>query len=510
MLLLPLLLRAQESNLSAGLVFDGEPYLVINPSNTRNVAVAWMGYVLGQGITIKIKSSSDGGSTWSGVKTLPHLSPTWHSADPSMAFAKNGKLYLSYVDYRQSPDSGGVFVCSSTDGGNTWSTPVQAFDLFDNGDKPLDRPWLAVDRSASATSGNLYITTKPAPWDPTPNHPYYKYSTDGGNTWSSICTLDSADYPSNLIPAPMAYPTVSSTGKLTMIYPSWKGGLNPARFVVGESTDGGQTITRREVLSITQGNGGDTIAKLGYTILVNPADPNNLVFTGPDKSSGDYDITSMYTLNGGNSWSARQRVNDDSTGNNRDQEMVWQHFDESGNLAVAWRDRRHAGGSGYAQDYDIYAAVSRNKGQTFSKNFRLNQATAPYNTLLEQNGNDFLGLALADDTVYCAWGDMRTGKLNIFFSKTSASTGSNTSVRVAEEPLSLQCYPNPANHSLYLPVSVTRMAERYTLLDASGRIIRTATIPHNQPIDVSELPRGLYWLQVQGKSLDALGRFVKD
>lgn len=103
-------LSAQNDNLSNGLFFDGEPYLIINPQNANHLVIAWMGFTLGNPIGIKTRVSLDGGDTWTPTKTLPHFGSGYKSADPSMAFDSNGNLFVCYIDYREDPDSGGVYV----------------------------------------------------------------------------------------------------------------------------------------------------------------------------------------------------------------------------------------------------------------------------------------------------------------------------------------------------------------------------------------------------------------
>ena len=49
-------MKSQNVNLSNLAVFEGEPYLAINPTNPKNMVVAWMGFVFsnGTGLTIII------------------------------------------------------------------------------------------------------------------------------------------------------------------------------------------------------------------------------------------------------------------------------------------------------------------------------------------------------------------------------------------------------------------------------------------------------------------------
>jgi hypothetical protein len=54
-IVLPALLFSQNTNISNGIVFDGEPYLAINPNNSQHMVVAWMGFKLNQHLVIKTK-----------------------------------------------------------------------------------------------------------------------------------------------------------------------------------------------------------------------------------------------------------------------------------------------------------------------------------------------------------------------------------------------------------------------------------------------------------------------
>ena len=64
------------TNISNGILFDGEPYLAINPANQQNLVVAWMGLNFSNGsyqIAIKTRASFDGGNSWSTTAFLPHF-----------------------------------------------------------------------------------------------------------------------------------------------------------------------------------------------------------------------------------------------------------------------------------------------------------------------------------------------------------------------------------------------------------------------------------------------------
>jgi hypothetical protein len=214
------------TNISNGVTFDGEPYLAINPANPKNLVAAWMGLKLSNGsfkIAIKTRASFDGGNTWSSTVALPHMGLQYGSADPSLVFDKNGLLYACYIDYKKSPDSGGIYIARSVDGGLNWDTPSKAYDMYDDGSKkPIDRPWLVIDNSTTANFGTLYITSKPPQWVAPPNRNYFKASSDSGHTWSAIKNIDGGTHLiGNAIAQPMATPAVTTGGKFCAAYPSY-------------------------------------------------------------------------------------------------------------------------------------------------------------------------------------------------------------------------------------------------------------------------------------------------
>lgn len=114
--------NAQDLNISDGVIFEGEPYLAINPANSQHIVVAWMGHVLLNKISIKSKVSFDGGVNWSEENVIPHEFDGATSADPTLEFDNLGNVFLCYVDYNVLTDSGAVFIRKSMDDGLTYLT----------------------------------------------------------------------------------------------------------------------------------------------------------------------------------------------------------------------------------------------------------------------------------------------------------------------------------------------------------------------------------------------------
>ena len=94
-------------DISGGLVWESEPYMAVDPANAQHIVVGWMGSA-GSRLNIKMIATFNGGVTWSTPTVIPHQSPTFTSADVSIAFGHTGNLYATYIDSRKSPDSGAV------------------------------------------------------------------------------------------------------------------------------------------------------------------------------------------------------------------------------------------------------------------------------------------------------------------------------------------------------------------------------------------------------------------
>jgi len=502
------------TNISNSVLFDGEPYLAINPTNNQNLVAAWMGIKFSGGlyrIAIKTRASFDGGNSWSIVNSLPHFGTGFGSADVSMGFDKNGLLFISYIDYKQAPDSGGIYVARSYNGGLNWDTPTKAFDMYDVANKrPIDRPWLVVDKSNTINSGTLYITTKPAPWIAPPNRNYFKVSSDSGFTWTTIANVDGGTHlVGNLIAQPMAATNTMINGNFCAAYPSYVTAQNPLpAYYLATSSNKGQTFSYTTIFAGVPAV-LDSNYKSAYRLATNPIDSNKLIFLLPNAINGDADIMALHSNDGGQTWSNNIRVNDDALSNGKAQDMVWADYDEQGNLVVTWRDRRNSAANGFWNaGYDFYYSTSTDNGQTFSANQKLTSQFVAFDSILTQSGNDIMGCVYQGDTLYTVWGDTRNGKMNIYFAKTIASTNTNVGISLLDgEETQWKIFPNPTNDFLNVIISNEMIGKEVFVYDASGKKIVTQTITDtNIKINSHTFSKGVYFLKIENE----IKRFVKD
>lgn len=508
-------LFGQNQNISNAYVFDGEPYLSINPLNPQNMVVAWMGYVINNNICIKTKTTFDAGHTWSTTHYIPHVNPAYGSADPSLAFDNSGNVFLSYIDYDTGIDSGAVYVVKSSDGGLTWGSPVEVINAHsDTGKYPIDRPWISVDCSGGFNAGNIYITTMPpnvfGPLSP-PYHPYFIVSTDNGNTFNSWQYLDTINWLSgNIIQQPMATNCVSPNGIFHAIYPSYMPSQSLyARYIIASSADAGNSFTYHTVLNSTQGI-SDTLAKKGYLLCSDHSDANHLVFVYLDIPYGDIDVFLKESFDGGVTWSNAVRVNDDPVANNRMQDLVWASFDNDGDLVVSWRDRRNGTDSTYTTASEIWAAVRCKDSTNFSSNFRISDCTVPYDSILAYSGNDFMCIKLDNDTLNAVWGDTRTGKLNIWFQRMDINGIILSRQQISSDNIpGIKIYPNPAKSNIIIS---GKQLVKVCIFNQSGKIVsvyQNLNEVKKLIVNLNHFSRGEYFVQVTSSNSVITKKIIK-
>jgi len=505
---------AQNNNLSNGVVFDGEPFITINPNNSQHMVVAWLGFKLGNKTVIKTRTSFNAGSTWSNTTFIPHVVSTYKSADPSMSFNSNGDLFLCYIDYIEAPVSGGVYVVKSTDGGLNWGTPVEALNVNADGNKlPIDRPWMVIDKSGGINDGNIYITTKPAPWILPPNRAYFVKSTNGGANWQPWQYIDGTGWlVGNIISAPMAAPTITQNGTFHCVYPSYVFSQNVfAQYIVASTNNAGTTFNYNSALTVNQAD-TDTLPKKGYALISNPSDTNHLLFAYPDITNGDLDVFVIESTNGGINWTSPTRVNDDPIANNRMQDLIWADFDNDGDVVITWRDRRNASDSTYTTDSEIWGAVRWKDSTNFSPNFVITDASIAYNSVLAQNGNDFMCVNMINDTIYAVWGDTRNNFLNIWFQQIDLINGTTSVKDLANDINPITFYPNPATDHISVNFGDNEIENaNYQIISILGKVITEKTIQKKETkININNYKKGNYLIKFTNKKGSKLLKFVKN
>ena len=494
---------AQNQNVSNGNVFEGEPYLSINPNNPQHLVVAWMGWTnLSNRFKIKVKSSFDGGQTWSTAYELPHTVAGYSSADPSIDFNNNGNVYVCYIDFTGTtpPVTGGVFISKSTDGGLSWGVPMEVIDTDYDGTKwPIDRPWMVIDKSTGANQGNIYVTSMNLNRTNSPFSPYLSVSSDGGNTFTTQYLDTMGWLAGSLNPLPMCSPAMSSSGTFHGAYPSYVFTQNPnIQVFLASSSDGGSSISHNTILTYPTGSFPSEEAKKAHLLISNPTDLNHLAFIYFSSINGDMDVYLTESLNAGGTWTSPIRINDDPIGNNRMQDLVWGDFDTDGDLIISWRDRRNGTDSTYQTQSEIWAAYRNKDSIQFEPNFQITDQTVAFDSILESAGNDFMCIKMKNDTLNAVWGDTRNGKLNIWFQR-MATNGMVLSVQQisSEQIPEILIYPNPTTSIVTIENKSLRTVNVYDFNGKKIMAIQNENELEVVEINVESLPSGTYLIEAK-------------
>ena len=479
--------QAQNLLVSSGQIFEGEPYLAVDPQNSNHLVAAWMGFQLNQKVVIKSVVSTDGGGSWSAPVWQAHQQAGNSSADVSLGFDLNGNLYMAYIDYDNVNFTNGAVICrKSTDGGLSWGPAVVARSIASCPNKLcIDRPWIAVD----PLTGSVVITSTNANQPGTvqaPFHPYMAISSDQGASFS-LQELDSAPYlAGNAISQPMPSPAFANDGLFMAIYPSYETTQSILPRVVEVSKTVAASFYNYQIAfqGLGFGTQNDTL-KSGPHLSLDPTNSNRANYAFISEVYGDPDIICI-DKNGG-AWSAPMRVNQDIQGNGVIQDLIWSDYDTDGDLAVCWRDRRNGVPGTYQSPSQIFCRIQSN--QTWGTEFLISPLVA-HDSILLENGNDFLNVQFSNNQLYTIWGDVRQGSLKIFLNHFDQLSNSSSTNPI---PTLAPIFPNPSNGIFNIPQDLVGLP--FILHTMEGHILRKGTLLND--LDLSQYGVGTYFLKVE-------------
>lgn len=292
--------------------------------------------------------SSNNGLTWTDGGVLPD-SPEGDGGAPILAFDPvSGAVYLASPGLNSATS---IRVFKSTDDGHTFLPAVDGTPGYTGTSEQQDRPWIAVDPFAGPGQGNVYIC-----WTnffSSGSEIRFTRSTDGGATFGPVfpsspvitrggqgCSIAvSPNHQVNLF-----YYRGSSGGFLN-------GGDN--KLFTRRSLDGGVTWQPEVQIAdlATASVNGNLALKGGWRTnsfpqaAINPVVARPFIFVvynddpAPANANDNGDIYYVRSTDGGLTWSARVRVNDDTL---RDQFLPGIAFTTDGeDLLFSYYSRTH-------------------------------------------------------------------------------------------------------------------------------------------------------------------------
>lgn len=263
--------------------------------------------------------------------------PHGHAIICYIAFDKLGTF--NYWGHNASRN--GIFIRRSLDGGKTWEAdhiPV-AEQKTEPGIPFEDKPYIVADNSSGPHAGNLYVGW--TRWTETNSLMLLSRSTDGGKTWSKPLEIDDhpglprddngalEGFAAVVGPDSTVY-AVWSTGEGIVLTTSHDGGKSFARPRLVLHT----APIMFAIDTLDRANGFPQIA-------IDPRS-GRLYVTWSDYRNGDLDVFCASSSDKGKTWAAPVRVNNDPIHDGVEQFFQWSAVDPTdGTVNVVFYDRRN-------------------------------------------------------------------------------------------------------------------------------------------------------------------------
>src|SRR5436853_6639798 len=369
-----------------------ESSIAVDPTNLSKMTIGWRQF---NSVMSNFRQggwgyTTDGGTTW----TFPGvLENNVFRSDPVLNSNETGNFF--YLSLLQTFCDN---VWRSLNGGQSW-TRLQA----DGGAGGGDKEWLTIDKTNGMGHGFQYQAWSTAA---ACSGGQFSRSTDGGVTWISPINIPDSPVWGTL--------DVDTNGNLFI-----GGGNFGNQFYCIRSSNaqnGNVTPTFDQVTTVNLGG------SIEYGAAINPGGLAGQIFLAVDRSGGSTnnniymlasvlptganngtDVMFVRSTNGGQSFSAPHRINDDPINHNK-----WHWF---GTLSVApngridsvWLDTRNASNN---TDSQLFYSYSTDGGNTWSPNVAVSNSFNPFLGYPNQNKiGDYITIvsdATGGDVAYAA------------------------------------------------------------------------------------------------------------
>ena len=358
----------------------------------------------------------DAGKTWVNKTISSDEYGVW--GDPVVIFDKNGRAYFFHLSRPVEGEWIDRIVCQrSNDGGISYENPGTYMGL--NLPKKQDKHWACADMTDGSRKNNIYVTwtqfdsyNSPKPQDS--SNIMFSFSSDAGDTWSAAKRIN--EIPGDCIDSSNstegAVPCAGINGE---IFVSWSA---HDKIYFDRSDDGGATWLEKDIVAAEQYGGWAYDIPGIYRCNGMPVTAcdisggpyrNTIYINYSDRRNGDDDVDIFLTKSsdGGFTWSAPKRVNDDPEGNKKQQFMSWMHVDPvTGAVNIIFYDRRNSNDN----NTEVYLARSTDGGETFS-NILISESQ--FNPKKGEFFGDYIAVNSLNDFTACLWQRLDGYKISI-------------------------------------------------------------------------------------------------
>ena len=378
------------------------PQILFASSNAAEMMGTYLAFI-SEGMYV----STNGGTSWFGSDTTEAAPVSNHGGDPAPAVGPNGYFYQSYLGYYAT----GIYTSYSTNYGSTWANTTTIV----TGSQDKNHTFVN-DVPSSPYYGRVFVT-----WSlftaPLPNC-VVSYSSNSGVTYSGVINVGTSPaghyqqgVNGGIMPngdAVICWQTPITTMPYTGDYIGF-----------AKSTNGGVTWNANNNVYNCNGIRGNLFAA---NIRV-----NDFPWMGIDRTGGsrngwiyivtaeknlspagtDADIVMHKSTDGGTTWSAGVRVNQDALNNGKVQYMHSCRVDETGGIDVIYYDNRNVTGD----SVQVYISRSVDGGTTFS-DVRVSDHNFKPGSIAGLAGGyqgDYIGITSGNGKLYAYWADNSTG-----------------------------------------------------------------------------------------------------
>jgi hypothetical protein len=471
-----------------------EPSIAVDPTNPNRMVIGWRQFdninnnfrQAGYGYTL------DGGTTW----TFPGvIDPGIFRSDPVLGVDIHGNFYYNSLT-SDANDNMSCRVYRIEDGGVVWDGGIYA--------QGGDKQWMCIDNTNGMGSGNNYSF-----WTSYWSICYpgaYTRSTDWGDTYESCSEVLGDPSWGTLAVGPDGELYIAGAGYENdpVIITKSTTVQNPDLPVSWDFTTGvdldGYITSQVDVnpvgllgqvwvdVDISEGPGRGNVYVLAAAQRISISDPGDIMFA---KST-----------DGGMSWGAPKRLNND-LGANSTQWFGTMSLSPDGRIDVIWLDTRNSTEANPNLSA-LYYTYSMDQGETWSTNEMLSETFDPHvGWPQQQKMGDYFDMVSDNQGAHLAWAGTFNGEQDVYYGHIIPQIVGVSETQANQFQLNASVYPNPSKGSSVIRYDLSANTHvKVSVYDIYGqeviRLVDEDQISgfHKIDLEAGDLAEGVYFCRI--------------